>query len=316
MKKLILTLMCTVIAAATLTGCGKKNNTTTAEQGNVNSIQTEVVSITHSKGTSEVPIHPKKVVVFDLSVLDTMDALEIETELGLPSDLPSSMDQYADATVVGSMKEADLEAIYTFEPDVIFISGRLEGYYEELNKIAPTVYVELKAATYVEDAIESAKNIAKIFDKTEEAAAIIDELNATVAKAQELTAASDEEALILLTNEGNMSVYGSGSRYGFIHDVLGVKTADSAIEASTHGQEASYEYLAEVNPEIIYVIDRSSAVGGTIYAADTLNNDLVNGTTAAQNNKIVNLDSETWYLIGGGLNALQKMVNEVVTAYK
>lgn len=315
-RKLLSTLMITSVAAAALTGCAKKNNTTTADQGAVDSVQTEVVSITHSKGTTEVPVNPEKAVVFDLSVLDTMDALNIDAELGLPSGLPASLEKYSDATVVGSMKEADLEAIYTFEPDVIFISGRLADYYDELSNIAPTVYVELSAETYAEDAIASAENVAEIFGKTEEAAALIEEVKTTVAKAQELTAASEEEALILLTNEGSMSVYGSGSRYGFIHDVLGVKPADAAIEASTHGQEASYEYISEVNPAIMYVIDRSAAVGGTVYASDTLNNDLVNGTMAAQNGKIIYLDSETWYLIGGGLNALQTMVNEVVAAYE
>ena len=326
MRKFMTTLMVTAMAAFMLTGCSAKNKNT--EDANtagdtVNDVveesttdELDTITITHSKGVTQVPVNPEKVVVFELSVLDTMDALGVDVEVGVPSGLPSSLEKYADSTVVGSMKEADIEAIYTFEPDVIFISGRLSDYYDELNEIAPTVYVDLNAETYVDDVISTSTYIAEIFGKTEEANELIANVNESVEKAKELTTASEEKALILLTNEGSMSVYGSGSRYGFIHDVLGVKAADEGIESSTHGQEASYEYISEVNPDIIYVIDRSAAIGGTVLASETLNNDLVNSTNAAINGKIVTLDAQTWYLIGGGLNAIQSMIDEVVSVYQ
>lgn len=326
MRKFMTTLMVTAMAAFMLTGCNRKiKNTegtnTAGDTGNsvveeTNTQESGAITITHSKGQTIVPVNPEKAVVFELSVLDTMDALDIDVELGLPSGLPSSLEKYADATVVGSMKEADMEAIYMFEPDVIFISGRLADFYDELNEIAPTVFVELNAETYVEDVISTSTYIAEIFGKAEEANELIENVKESVEKAKELTTASEEKALILLTNEGSMSVYGSGSRYGFIHDVLGVKAADEEIEASTHGQEASYEYISEVNPDIIYVIDRSAAIGGTVLASEALNNDLVNSTNAAINGKIVTLDAQTWYLIGGGLNAIQSMLNEVVSVYQ
>ncbi len=40
----------------------------------------------------------------------------------------------------------------------------------------------------------------------------------------------------------------SGSRFGFVHDLFGFKQADDQIEASTHGQSVSYEYILEKNP--------------------------------------------------------------------
>lgn len=291
-KKLVTVLAVCVASMAMLTACGTKQQTETSGQA------VEKVTITHEKGTVEVPKSVKKAVVFELSVLDTIDALGIEVELGLPSGLPSYLENYQEkATKVGSMKEADMEKIYEFAPDVIFIGGRLAESYEELSKIAPTVYVTTGADTYLEDVKTNVTSIASIFGK------------------EEAAENSEQKALVLLANEGSLAAYGSGSRYGFIHDTLNVKQADDKIQVSTHGQEASFEYVAEKNPDMIFVIDRTAAIGGSVKATETLNNDLINGTNAAKNNKIVSLDSEIWYLAGGGLHSTMAMVEEIAAAF-
>ena len=126
---------------------------------------------------------------------------------------------------------------------------------------------------------------------------------------------SEKKALTLLTNDGNISVYGKGSRFGLIHDVLKIKTADDTIETSTHGQSASFEYIAQVNPDIIFVVDRTVVVGGTVKASDTLNNDLVKSTNAAKENMIVYLDPDAWYLASGGLNTMAVMLSDIQKAF-
>ena len=42
---------------------------------------------------------------------------------------------------LGTIKEADLEAVMACEPDVIFIGGRLSKSYDALSEIAPVVYL-------------------------------------------------------------------------------------------------------------------------------------------------------------------------------
>ena len=61
----------------------------------------------------------------------------------------------------------------------------------------------------------------------------------------------DEKALIVLGSEGKVSAYGPNSRFGLIHDVFGFKPADEKIEVSTHGQNVSFEYIVETNPDIL-----------------------------------------------------------------
>jgi iron complex transport system substrate-binding protein len=46
-----------------------------------------------------------------------------------------------------------------------------------------------------------------------------------------------------MTNEGQVSAFGDGSRYAIINDTFGFKSADDQIIASTHGQSVSYEYV-------------------------------------------------------------------------
>lgn len=174
MKKLLFGLICAGFIV-TAVGCGTKNDTTTGANNNGNSVtsgatdnvgdgtnnnnqtdnesaQAEELTIKHSKGETTVKLNPIKVVVFDMGILDIIDALGIDAELAAPvSSIPEYLSEYANVTNAGGIKEPDLEAIFSFEPDVIFISGRQSDYYDELNKIAPTVYVDLEANNYMED---------------------------------------------------------------------------------------------------------------------------------------------------------------------
>lgn len=331
MKKIITLALASVLSIAMLTGCATKEN------GNTNSIATEEAStesstqsskdeatsttatettVTDAKGNAiTVPADVKKAVVMDYGILDTIQTLGVDVEVAIPSgETPSFLSGFSDATTIGSIKEPDLEAIFAFEPDVIFISGRQESFYDQLSEIAPTIFVSLDSSEYMEDFKYNTNIVSSIFHKETEANEAIKGIEAKVEAAKAVTATTDDKALIILTNDGSMSAYGSGSRFGIIHDLLGVKAADDSIEVSTHGQEVSYEYISQVNPDILFVVDRTVIAGGTNLAATTLDNELVNETNAAINNKIITLDPDLWYLSGGGLTSVSAMIDEVLAA--
>lgn len=281
--------------------------------------EAETLTVEHELGSAEVPVGPKKVVVFDFGTLDSIDALGIdgEMELALPkSNVPEYLSKYAgDAyTNAGDIKEPDLEAIFTFEPDVIFIAGRQSAAYEELAAIAPTVYVNVDAANYMADYEKNVTLLGQLFQQEDAVAQVLEEQKAKIAEVVEKSKATDDRALIILTNDGSISAYGSGSRFGIIHDLLMVKVADDNIEASTHGQEVGFEYIAQVDPDILFVVDRTAVVGGDQEGSATLDNELVAGTKAAQNGKIVYLDPNYWYLSGGGIESVSKMIDDVAGA--
>ena len=276
-----------------------------------------VITIEHLKGTSKIEGEVKKAVVFDFGVLDTIDALEIDVELAIPtSSLPEYLEDYADATSAGGIKEPDFESIFTFEPDVIFISGRQEDYYDQLNEIAPTIFVRNRPESFMEDFEQNTLNVARIFDKEDEAEDMLDAIEDEIESAREVIKDSEETALIILANDGSISAYGLESRFGIIHDVLNVKVSDENIDSSTHGQRVNFEYISEVNPDILYVVDRAAVVGGEKDGIATLDNALVNGTKAAQNDKIIYLSPDYWYLSSGGLTSVSEMVKEAVVPFR
>lgn len=313
MKKYIYLILSATLILGLFTGCTKADNNSVDASTDFTPSN---ITIEHTKGIVDVPQEIKKAVVFDFGILDIMDALDAEVELAAPiSSLPAYLDKYANATNVGSIKEPDLEAIFEFEPDVIFIGARQQDYYDQLSEIAPTIYVQLSGDTYIEDFKANVGYVAKVFDKEKEAEDSINAINELIVEVQALTANSDERALILQTNDGSISVYGYGSRFGIVHDVLGAKAADEKVEVSTHGQSVNYEYIADKNPDLIFVIDRTLVAGGTNTSATVLDNDLVNGTNAAKNNKIISLDPDIWYLSGGGITSINKMITDVKNAY-
>jgi iron complex transport system substrate-binding protein len=276
-----------------------------------------VITIEHLKGTTEIKGEVKKAVVFDFGVLDTIDALDIDVEVAIPtSSLPEYLNNYADATSAGGIKEPDFEGIFTFEPDVIFISGRQEEYYDRLNEIAPTIFVRNRPESFMNDFEQNTLNVARIFDKEDEAEDMLESIEKEIESAKKLVEASNEKALIILSNDGSISAHGQESRFGIIHDVLNVKISDENIESSTHGQRVNFEYISEVNPDILYVVDRAAVVGGDKDGAATLNNELVNGTKAAQNGKIIYLSPDYWYLSSGGLTSVSQMIKEAMVPFK
>ncbi|GAB2544442.1 ABC transporter substrate-binding protein [Gracilibacillus alcaliphilus] len=328
MKKLLL-LLSIIAMVLFVAACGASNedentgsdNQSTEESSDNgaaadNSEAASEVVVEHELDTTTVPVNPEKVVVFDYGSLETLDELGVEIA-GVPQgSLPPHLEKFEgeEYTNVGGLKEPDFEAIAMLAPDLIIISGRQSEVYDDLKELAPTIYMGVDSEDFVNSFENNVITLGEIFEKEQEATDKLAEVMDVVDEVNASTADLDEKGLIILTNDGNISAYGPGSRFGIIHDVLGVKSADEKIEVSTHGQNVSFEYIADTNPDYLFVIDRNVTVGGEASAQETLNNDLVQGTNAAQNDKIVYLDANYWYVSGGGLVSVAEMANDIKEA--
>ncbi|MDE0583479.1 siderophore ABC transporter substrate-binding protein [Planococcus sp. A6] len=316
MKKWI-TAILILMMFAVLAACGAEEEATDSQTADAQT--TETVKVTHELGETEVPKNPEKVVVFDFGILDTLDQLGVESVAGVAQgNIPTYLEQYEDTEKyenIGTLKEADFEAIHAMDPDLIIISGRQAEMYNEFSDIAPTIHLGVDTTDYMNSFTTNMETVGEIFGKEaeveEELAAINEQIEGIKAK----TATSDEKGLIVLANEGKVSAYGAASRFGIIHDVFGVKQADEGIEASTHGQSITYEYILDTNPDMMFVVDRNAAVGNDASAKDSLENELVQKTNAYQNDKIIYLDPDYWYLSGGGLQSVSEMVNAIESAF-
>ena len=275
------------------------------------------MTITHSLGETTVEKNPERVVVFDIPTLDTMEALGIDNVVGVPtSTYPENLSKFDsdEYTKVGTVKEVDLEAIKSADPDLIIIGGRQADYYDQLTAIAPTISVSKDNTDYVGSVKENINLIGELFEVEEKATEAFAKVEERLNEVKELV--DGKEALTVMVNEGNLSVYSDKSRFALINQGLGFVNADETIEDSTHGQKVTFEYLAEQNPEYLIVLDRGAATGGESTAESVLDNDLVKSMDAYKNGKIIYLDAYTWYINDGGLNSINIMIDDIANGIK
>ncbi|WP_202814210.1 siderophore ABC transporter substrate-binding protein [Fulvimarina pelagi] len=274
----------------------------------------ETLTVETYRGDVTVPRTPETVVVYDLSALDTLDALGIEID-GVPdAPYPDRLSRFGKGgpTKVGTLFEPDLEAVNALQPDLIVTGGRSSDKTDTLSGIAPTIDMTVDEGDYLESAIDRTEALAAIFGKSEEAGEAIAKLRASI---EDLRSRAQDAGtgLILLTTGNKVSAFGPGSRFGILHDAYGIAPADSGFGEGNHGEAVSFEYIAETNPDWLFAIDRDAAIGQGSAAA-LLDNELVRGTTAWSTGQVVDLDPGDWYLAASGLRAMQSAVDQVSKA--
>lgn len=276
------------------------------------------MTIVHEHGETVVEKSPEKVVVFDYAALDILGQLGVEPIGVVKASLPGYLSHYKDDkyTDVGTLFEPNFEKIYELQPDVIFVSARQAEVYPELARIAPTVFLSIDTNDYWGSFSYNVTLIAEIFEKEDEVAEILQALADDFAKVNKLAKESGLRTLILMANDGALSVYGPGSRFGVVHNEFGFIPADTGIESANHGQTVSFEYLLQINPDVILVIDRAATVGGSVTAEQVLDNVLVKATNAARNNRIYYMNSQVWYTASGGLQGTEIMVQDVLNVFQ
>lgn len=257
---------------------------------------------------------PARVAVMDVAAIDTLHALGV-TPAGVPSRLyVSYLDEVAQASApIGTLFEPDLEKLAALSPDLIVVGGRSVAQKDALAQVAPVIDM-----TIGPDAIADGKArlaaYGTLFNRAPEAAALtaaLDDKLATLAKA----AQGRGKALIVMTNGPKMAAYGKGSRFGWIFDATGMAEAAPGLKVDTHGSAISHEFIAQTNPDWLFVIDRGAAVGDEGQSAKaTLDTPLVAGTTAWKAGHVVYLDSANLYIAGGGYQALSGTLDKLTEA--
>lgn len=315
-----------LLTVVVLVACGTKTNQYN-KQSSANQKGKEV-TVKASNGEITIPINPKKIVVLDMGMADTIRALGHEdTIVGMPSQsLPTylaDLGEKESVTSVGNLKEVNLEVIAGLEPDLIIASGRTQGQIAEFEQIAPTLYFATTSADYWNSVKTNVMELSKIFgdEAIVRAEKELEEIDNIVSLSSQANDRTSKKTLMVLLNEGNLAGIGAEGRYGFVYNTLGYQPTSLEIKEEVgsggrggHGQGLSFESIAEVDPDLIFVVDRTIAVGGdTSTNADVLNNDLLLGTKAGKNKKIITLTSDVWYLSGGGLESTRLMFEEVAS---
>ena len=168
MKKIIafiLAMAMTAMLCLALTSCSDED-----EDEEKQTVKITSLNANGEEFENEVPYQPKRVAILDYAVLDMMDNFGVgdrvvssaRTTIDYLSEYTKKMDA---GTIVdlGNLQTYDMEKLQQSEPDIIFIGGRQSKNYDELQKIAPVVYLSCTAGQVVSDTLKNAKTVATIF---------------------------------------------------------------------------------------------------------------------------------------------------------
>lgn len=327
MKKMLSFVLAGAMALS-LMACSAQNSDVSSDSGSQSTGDAQKsVTVTTLNGVSEpmelkVPYNPQRIAVMDLAALDILDRLGLGDRV-VGSAKAFSVDYLqnylSDDNIVnlGTIKEVDLEAVMACEPDVIFIGGRLSTSYDALSEIAPVVYLSTDTELGVVESVrQNSTTIASMFGLEQEVDELMAGFETRIAALQEV--ADGKTAIVGMCTSGGFNVLGNDGRCSIIGKEVGFQNigVDANIDTSTHGNEASFEFVVKKAPEYIFVMDRDAAIStdGAKLAQEIIENELIMGTEAYRNGNVIYLaHPAVWYTAEGGITALDVMLSDLET---
>lgn len=278
------------------------------------------LTLTHPQGQTVLAQKPANVFVTDWAAFDNLAALGVPVA-GVPgSNVPGYLAAQvpAEAAKIGSLQEPDFEAIAAAKPDLVIIAARSRTAYPTMSQIAPTYDATVDNAHLIDGVKAQLTTYGKIFGIEDRAAELIGNLDAKLAEARKL-AEGKGTGLVIVTNAGKLGIYGPGSRVAWVYDELAVPSVFDSVDDSDHGGDAiSFEYLAEHNPDWLFVVDRDAGVGtGESGAARALlDNELLHGTNFWSKDQMIFLDPAAAYVTMHGYQAIMLLLDQIIAGYQ
>ncbi|MYV55154.1 iron-siderophore ABC transporter substrate-binding protein [Streptomyces sp. SID3212] len=266
-------------------------------------------TITHAMGTTVIKARPQRVVVLDVGEFDNVVSLGIEPvgwAATQPGDkLPAYLvKQAGNPKSVGTISGLNLEAIAALKPDLILGSQlRAADKYDELAKIAPTVFSIRPGFTWKENYLLNAKAL----DKLAEAQAKLADYEKRVA-ALDTALGTDRPTISMVRfRPGQLRLYAESS---FIGTIL----KDAGLPRPKNQQ--IQDLAVEISPEKIDDADADWIFWATFGdpsktdEAAATSSPLWKNLAAVKSGHVENVDDETWYL-GLGVTAADLVLDDL-----
>lgn len=286
----------------------------------------------HSEGTLKLETPPAKVVSFDVGVLDTLAALDVPVA-GVPrSTYAGELARYQDSTVVGTLFEPDYALLQDIQPDLIIAGGRSLKEVPNLSKLAPTISFNSDPNAFLKTFRETSLALGKAFGKEEQAAAALAAIDGNLKALHE--ANQGKTAAMLFTIKGNVIPHVPGDRFGYAYEVAGLESVLPAkdpnapvaprpepnspeAKAAAEQRAQAVATVAAAEPDWLLVLDRGAINDGERTAAATLEqHPQLSQTRAFKEGRVVYVDPNGWYILGGGLNNMRAISESLLAAMK
>lgn len=270
---------------------------------------------------------PKVIAIYDLAILDSLNALGIEVQ-GVPkSNYQDNLAKFNKATQIGSLFEPDYQVLKQLKPELIFAGGRSGKAIPELSKVAPVANYTLDRNNFLASFKRTSLNLAKAFAKEQEAQSYIQAIEKNTQQLASIN--KGKTGIFLFTINGAIMAHAPNDRFGYSYELTGLQSVIEPKAASPRTarpapnspeakkmqaeREAQIKAIAAANPDWLLVLDRGAINGGEKTAAATLkNHPELSQTSAYQQGRVIYLEPDSWYIFGGGLNNLKNITQRLV----
>lgn len=163
---------------------------------------------------------------------------------------------------------------------------------------AKILFVSPDNNSYISSIETTTNQLGKIFDKKDKAENLNQELKDKVNETKRTI--NKDKVLLLVVDDKGMKAFGQTGRFGgFLNKDLGIQHADNNMKANSAGNQISYEYLNKINPDKLFVINRTKD-GNDQHLPKELNNKVIKNIKAIKNHNVYQFESNAWYFGEGG----------------
>lgn len=309
-----------LVGAMLLTGCGASANESGSAPAATSSAAPSTVSIDSNLGTVEVPVNPVRVVALDNTSFETLRDWGI-TPVAVPKGLLPGTgfeDWIADESIldIGNHREPNLELVSEADPDLILGGYRFASVQEDLESIAQTIDIagsDEAPGGYIASLKAQTTSLGEIFEKQDEAAALITTFDTAAADAAAAT--NGETVFLAVVNGGKID--NGAERIGRILEPLTLTDVFAGKEGDIHGDSGlAPETIAQANPDWMIVLDRDAGAkteGAQPAKAIIDATEAFAETTFAKNGQIIYLDPQ--FYTREGIQAYTQTFDQVTAAF-
>ncbi|WP_254438296.1 ABC transporter substrate-binding protein [Paenibacillus sp. DCT19] len=201
------------------------------------------------------------------------------------------------------------EQLLGLAPDLIIMrgAGMEQAVYDELSKIAPTLAMD----TNYEMNLAMPK-LAAIFNKTEEANQLLVEFDEKAKLAREKIAngIGDKTVLVLRVESDRYRFMGpkAANSSVFFYDTLGLNSPEVIKDSDVWFNPFSLEFLSEMNPDYIFLEDRSLKGYDTKQSMENLKESIVwTNLDAVKNDRVYPLKTSDFTSGVGPIGSVKLM---------
>jgi iron complex transport system substrate-binding protein len=279
----------------------------------------DVRTVRHAAGETEVRGDPQRIVVLSGDQLDALCALGLQGRVvaaALP-DGATSQPSYLgtvvhDAPPAGSRSAPDLEAIKAAKPDLILGSQALTPEsYGALTAIAPTVFTGAPGPGWQ----DTLRTVGAATGRADAANRLVDDFNKAADDTGARIDATHFQASVVQLTEHTMRVYGVEDFPGSVLGAVGVdrpaaqrfKDKPYLEIGTTDLKDADF---APADGDIVYLSFDSPAAKDA--AATVLDSDAWRKLSATRDNRVFIVNNEVWQT-GEGIVAARGMLDDLRT---